>query len=220
MSKGKTFSNGIVKNNPVFKLVLGTCPTLAVTTAAINGLAMGLAATFVLIASNTLISLLRKQIPDKVRIPAFILIIATFVTLVEMIMRKYLPDLYDTLGLFVALIVVNCLILARAEAFASANKVTDSMLDGLGMGLGFTLSLTLIGIIREILGNGSIFGVSIPFVEDFTMTVFILPAGGFLIYGLLMAAFNVIYKKWDERKKEVVDNDYENLDQELRAEVE
>lgn len=219
MNKGKVLSDGIIKNNPVFRLVLGCCPTLAVTTSAINGLAMGLAATFVLIASNALISLLRKQIPDKVRIPAFILIIAAFVTLVEMIMRKFLPDLYDSLGLFVALIVVNCIILARAEAFASANKVTDSMLDGLGMGLGFTLSLTLIGIIREFLGDGAFFGMRISFLQDIAMTVFILPAGGFLIFGLLMAAFNAIFKKLDERRQERACQEVECMD-EFGTEVE
>jgi electron transport complex protein RnfE len=200
MKKSNILTNGLLKNNPVFRLVLGTCPTLAVSTMAINGIAMGLAATFVLICSNMLVSALRKVIPDKVRIPAFVLIIATFVTVVEMVMRKFLPDLYAEMGLFIALIVVNCIILARAEAFASTNTVLDSALDGLGMGLGFTLSLTLIGIVRELLGQGKFFGIAVPFVKEFAMSVFVIPAGGFLVFGLLMAAFNHIYAKAEERK--------------------
>jgi len=161
---------------------------------------MGLATTFVLIMSNLLISSLRKVIPDKVRIPAFILIIASFVTLVEMVMRKFLPSLSDSLGLFIPLIVVNCIILARAEAFASSNKVLDSALDGIGMGLGFTLSLTIIGLIRELLGAGTLFDSSIPIISELKMTVFILPAGGFLIFGLLMALVNHISNKAEEKK--------------------
>lgn len=201
MKKTSILSNGVIKNNPVFRLVLGTCPTLAVTTGAINGLAMGLAATFVLIASNMMISALRKTIPDKVRIPAFVLIIATFVTVIEMLMRKFLPDLYDSLGLFLPLIVVNCIILARAEAFASSNPVIDSAIDGLGMGLGFTLSLTLMGMVREFLGAGTIFNTIIPALQNIKMTIFILPAGGFLIFGLLMASFNAIFNKIENNKK-------------------
>ena len=196
-----TFKNGIIKNNPTFRLVLGTCPTLAVTTSAINGFSMGLATSFVLIFSNLLISLLRKTIPDKVRIPAFILVIATFTTVVEMVMRKYVPDLYKALGLFIPLIVVNCILLARAESFASVNPVLDSAIDGLSMGIGFTLSLTFLGIVRELLGAGAVFGKEIAFLQVYKMSVFILPAGAFFIYGFLMAAFNTIVKKIEERGK-------------------
>ena len=155
----KIFLNGVITENPTFRLVLGTCPTMAVTTSALNGLGMGAAATFVLIGSNTVISLLRKFIPDRVRIPAFIVVICTFVTMIQLIMQAYLPSLYEALGIFIPLIVVNCIILARAEAFASKNPVLDSAVDGLGMGVGFTLALTLIGAVRELLGNGSIFGI-------------------------------------------------------------
>ena len=200
MKKREIFTNGLVKNNPTFRLVLGTCPTLAVTTTALNSLGMGAAVTFVLTCSNIMISALRKVIPDKVRIPAFVLIIATFVTVIEMLMRKFIPDLYESLGLFLPLIVVNCIILARAEAFASQNPVLDSAIDGIGMGLGFTCSLTLIGIIREFLGAGSFFGLVIPGLSDLAMSVFILPAGGFLVYGFLMALFNHIFAKVDENR--------------------
>ena len=192
--------NGLIKNNPAFRLVLGACPTLAVTTSAINGLSMGLATMFVLVCSNTLVSLLRNVIPDKVRIPAFILIIATFVTIVQMVMRKYLPDLNESLGLFIPLIVVNCLILARAESFASVNAVLESTVDGLGMGIGFALSLTLIGFVREVLGAGAIFGYEIAFLQTVKMSIFILPAGAFFVYGFLMVAFNAIVKKLEKRK--------------------
>lgn len=215
MKKSNIMTDGIIKNNPVFRLVLGACPTLAVTTGAINGLAMGLAATFVLIASNTMVSALRKVIPDKVRIPAFILIIATFVTLVEMIMRKYLPDMYDSLGLFIPLIVVNCVILARAEAFASSNKISDSVLDGFGMGLGFTLSLTLIGMVREFFGAGTIFSSNIPAIQEFSMTIMILPAGGFLVYGLMMAGYNA-WNMRTERKKQELNANKDALSMEVK----
>ena len=197
--------NGVVKSNPIFRLVLGMCPTLAVTTSLMNSLGMGLATTFVLIFSNALISLLRNIIPDKVRIPAYILIIATFVTLVEMIMNKFIPDLYDSLGVFIPLIVVNCIIFARAESFASVNPVLDSAVDGFAMGIGFTLALSVIGIIREILSKGKILGFAIFGGWSPSMTIFILPAGGFLILGLLMAAFNAIdekvKKKHEDRSK-------------------
>ncbi len=197
-------ANGIVTNNPTFRLVLGTCPTLAVTTSALNGLYMGLATTFVLICSNMLISLLRKVIPDRVRIPAYVIVIATFVTVVELILKYTMPDIYNTLGLYISLIVVNCIILARAEAFASANPVVDSMLDGLGIGIGFTLSLTIMGIIREFLGSLSFFGLQIPGASDYAMTVFILPAGGFFVYGFMMVIFNAsvngIVKRYEEWK--------------------
>ncbi len=197
-------ANGIVTNNPTFRLVLGTCPTLAVTTSALNGVYMGLATTFVLICSNMLISLLRKVIPDKVRIPAYVIVIATFVTVVELILKYTMPDIYNTLGLYISLIVVNCIILARAEAFASTNPVVDSMLDGLGIGIGFTLSLTIMGIIREFVGNLSFFGLQIPNASDYAMTVFILPAGGFFVYGFMMVFFNYavngIVSKYEELK--------------------
>lgn len=209
-AKGKIVANGILASNPVFRLVLGMCPTLAVSTSAFNGLGMGLAATIVLVCSNMLVSLLRKVIPDKVRIPAFVLIIATFVTIVEMLLRKFVPALYDALGIYLPLIVVNCIILARAEAFASTNKVGDSILDGLGMGLGFTLSLMLIGFIREFLGSGTFFvgslgevefGVELGNLPDYAMSVFVLPAGGFLTLGLLMAAINYISEKSAEKRE-------------------
>jgi electron transport complex protein RnfE len=184
--------NGLIKENPTWVLVLGMCPTLATTTSAINGLSMGLATTFVLMMSNIVISLLKSVIPDKVRIPAFIVIIATFVTVVQMVMQAYLPDLYDSLGLFIALIVVNCIVLGRAEAFASKNTVGQSFVDGLFMGLGFTWALTLVGMVRELLGAGKFFGITLM---DGGMIMMILPPGGFLALGLLMAWINHIRRK-------------------------
>lgn len=181
--------NGLVKENPIWVLILGMCPTLATTTSAINGMSMGLATTFVLMMSNIVISLLKSVIPDKVRIPAFIVIIATFVTMVEMVMKAYLPALYDSLGLFISLIVVNCIVLGRAEAFASKNSVGQSALDGIFMGLGFTWALTLLGLVRELLGTGCIFGHSVIGGAD-GMLMMILPPGGFLALGLLMALIN------------------------------
>ena len=201
-NKLNIITNGVVKSNPTFRLVLGTCPTLAVTTQAINGLAMGAAVTFVLLCSNVMISLLKNVIPDRVRIPAYVVIIATFVTVVQMVMQKFLPSLYDALGVFLPLIVVNCIILARAEAFASCNPVLDSALDGIGMGFGFTLSLTFIGIVRELLGAGSFFGFPIGSLGNVSMTVFILPAGGFLVYGTLMALVNFLTRVAENRKYE------------------
>lgn len=195
------FTDGIIKNNPTFRLILGTCPTLAITTAAINGLTMGLATTFVLICSNLMISLLRNIIPSKVRIPVYIIIIATFVTVVDMVMNKFLPDLHKTLGLFLPLIVVNCIIMARAEAFANQNTPLPSALDGMGAGLGFTLSLTFIGIVREFLGAGSFFGIQIPYVGDYAMTIFIMPAGAFLVYGFLMVLFNAAVNAFQKKKQ-------------------
>ncbi len=183
--------NGLIKENPTWVLILGMCPTLATTTSAVNGMSMGLATTFVLMMSNIVISLLKSVIPDKVRIPAFIVIIATFVTMVEMVMKAYLPALYDSLGLFIALIVVNCIVLGRAEAFASKNNVGQSFLDGLFMGLGFTWALTLLGMVRELLGTGCIFGHSLIGGAD-GMLMMILPPGGFLALGLLMALINHI----------------------------
>lgn len=186
------FFNGILNENPTFRLVLGTCPTLAVTTSAINGLGMGLAATFVLIGSNMVISMLRSFIPSKVRIPAFIVVICTFVTMVQLLMQAYLPSLYEALGIFIPLIVVNCIILARAESFASKNGVIASIFDGLGSGLGFTLALILIGGVREIIGNGSIFGINILGASYEPMLLAILPPGGFIVFGLLLGLINLI----------------------------
>ncbi|MFV0398147.1 MAG: electron transport complex subunit RsxE [Bacteroidales bacterium] len=188
MSK-KTVSillNGIVKENPVFVLLLGMCPTLGTTSSAINGLGMGLATTFVLVCSNIAISLLKNLIPDKVRIPAFIVVIAAFVTVVQLAMQAFLPSLYESLGLFIPLIVVNCIVLGRAEAFAAKNNLFNSALDGLGMGLGFSVALTLLGATREFLGTGKLFSLGI-FPEDFGALVFVLAPGGFIVLGYLIA---------------------------------
>lgn len=191
MKATQIIKNGLIKENPTWVLVLGMCPTLATTTSAINGMSMGLATTFVLLMSNIVISLLKRVIPDKVRIPAFIVVIATFVTVVQLVMQAYVPALYETLGLFIPLIVVNCIVLGRAEAFASKNNVWHSLLDGVFMGLGFTWALTLVGMVREILGSGSIFNYK--FIGDADgMLLFILPPGGFLCLGLLMALINHI----------------------------
>jgi len=199
-SLGRVFMNGVLSENPTFRLVLGCCPTLAVTTSAINGLGMGAAATFVLLCSNIVISLLRNFIPSKVRIPAFITVICTFVTIIQLVMQAYLPSLYESLGIFIPLIVVNCIILGRAEAFASKNPVVDSAVDGLGMGLGFTLALTLMGCVRELLGNGTIFGAAVLGTSFEPMLIAILPAGGFLVYGLLLGIINAIGNKRKEAK--------------------
>ena len=185
---------GIIKENPTFVLILGMCPTLGTTTSAINGLGMGVATMAVLILSNIFISMIKNLIPDKVRIPAFIVVIASFVTVVDMLMQAYVPSLYASLGVFIPLIVVNCIILGRAEAFASKNGVIDSALDGVGIGLGFTLSLTTIGAVREVLGSGSIFGLSLG-VGDNMPLVFVLAPGAFLVLGFLMALFNKFLKK-------------------------
>lgn len=182
--------NGLIKENPTFVLMLGMCPTLAVTTSAINGIGMGLTTTAVLIMSNILISLLRKVIPDGVRIPAFIVIIASFVTIVELLLEGYLPSLYDSLGIYIPLIVVNCIILGRAEAYASKNSVLTSAFDGLGMGLGFTVGLTCIGIVRELLGAGSIFGFNVMPSSYEPLTIFILAPGAFLVLAFLVAIMN------------------------------
>lgn len=194
----KAFSKGLVKENPTLRLVLGTCPTLAVTTAAVNGLGMGLAATFVLVCSNIVISLLRRIIPDKVRLPAFIVVIAGFTTIVQMLVKAYLPSIDKALGIYLPLIVVNCIILGRAEAFASKNSVGLSALDGLGMGAGFTAALVAMGGIREFLGNGTLFGWPegglIP-----PITIFILPAGGFFVFGFLIWLTNTLSAKWEGR---------------------
>lgn len=197
MSNLKYFTNGLLKENPLFVLVLGTCPALAVTTAAMNGAGMGAATTFVLLCSNLLIALLKNLIPNKVRIVAFILIIASFVTIVDLVMKAFTPDLYKTLGIFIPLIVVNCIILGRAEAFAQKNTVTRSILDGLGMGIGFTLALTIMGSIREILGNGSIFDIRLVSQDARTILLFILPPGAFLTFGYLIAIMNSVKRKYN-----------------------
>ena len=190
----KTFTNGLLKENPTFVLVLGMCPTLATTTSAINGMSMGLATMFVLVCSNVVISLLKNVIPDKVRIPAFIVVIASFVTLVQLAMQAYVPAIHDVLGLFIPLIVVNCIVLGRAEAFAAKNTVGLSTLDGLGMGLGFTFALTLLGAIRELLGTGAIFGFQV-FSENYGTLIFVLAPGAFIALAYLLAIMNKLQKK-------------------------
>ena len=185
--------DGIVANNPTLRLVLGTCATLALTTSAMNGIGMGLAVTVILLCSNVLVSLLRKVIPNEVRIPAFVLIIATFVTVVRMVLYAYLPDLYDSMGVFLPLIVVNCIILGRAESFASKNNILASAVDGVANGIGFTVALTIMGIIREFLGNASFFGIALPW--DFKIGFFTSSAGAFFVYGICIALFNFIYSK-------------------------
>lgn len=197
---GKVLFNGIIPENPTFRLVLGTCPTLAVTTSALNGLGMGAAATFVLVCSNVAISMLRNFIPDKVRIPAFIVIICTFVTMIQLLMQAFVPALYESLGIFIPLIVVNCIILARAEAFASKNAPLSSAADGLGMGIGFTLSLTIMGAIRELIGGGTVFGMNVLGASYEPMLLIVLASGGFLTYGLLLGLFNLIVKKIEAKK--------------------
>lgn len=192
MNQIKNFTKGFVKENPVFVLLLGLCPTLGVTSSAINGLGMGIATTFVLVMSNLVVSIVRNVIPDKVRIPSFILIIASFVTIVELVMQAYLPGLFDALGLFIPLIVVNCVVLGRAEAFASKNNIGSSILDGLGMGLGFSFALTLLGAVRELLGAGAIFGFNL--IEGDLMLVFILAPGAFIALGYLIALINKLTK--------------------------
>ena len=193
MSKLSLITKGFVKDNPTFSLVLGMCPTLATTTSALNGLEMGLATMFVLILSNIVISLVAPAVPDKVRIPVYIVIIATFVTVLQFLMQAFVPAVYETLGLFIPLIVVNCIVLGRAEAFANKNSVVDSALDGLGIGIGFTLSLTVIGIVREILGNGSVFGWK--FIAGDGILAFVMAPGAFLVLGYLMVLFNKFLAK-------------------------
>lgn len=191
----KLLKNGIVDENPVLVQVIGMCPTLGVTTSAINGLGMGLSTTAVLICSNIVISLMRKFIPDKIRIPAFIVVIATFVTMVGMLLKAYIPALDDALGLFIPLIVVNCLILARAESFAFKTGAMPSIVDGVGQGLGFTVALTIIGAVRELLGNGSLFGMTLFGASFQPVLIFILPPGAFLTLGFLFAGFNKLRSK-------------------------
>ena len=194
MSKLQIISKGILKENPTFVLILGMCPTLGVTSSAINGMGMGVATMAVLIMSNIVISLIKNLIPGKVRIPAFIVVIASFVTVIQMLMQAFVPSLYATLGVFIPLIVVNCIILGRAEAFASKNGVLDSALDGVGIGLGFTLALTVIGAVREVLGSGAIFGIDLG-CADYMPLVFVLAPGGFMVLGFLMVLFNKFLKK-------------------------
>ncbi len=187
--------NGIITENPTFIQVLGMCPTLAVTTSAVNGIGMGLATTVVLMGSNVVISMLKNIIPDKVRIPAFIVVIATFVTLIDMLLQAYVPSLYDALGLFIPLIVVNCVVLGRAEAYASKNSVWKSLWDGIGNGLGFTISLAIIGIVREILGSGKAFGNVVMPAAFEPITILVLAPGAFIVLGLLFAVFNYFTAK-------------------------
>lgn len=194
----KTFKNGLIDENPTFVQLIGMCPTLAVTTSLANGIGMGLSATAVLVLSNIVISLLRKLIPSKVRIAAYVVVIATFVTMIDLLLQAYFPSLSASLGLFIPLIVVNCIIFARAEAFASKNGVAKSALDGLGMGLGFTVALSIISAIREILGNGTILGISLGISTP--ATIMILPPGGFLTLGLILGIINVIRGKKGKKK--------------------
>ena len=196
MGKFQLITKGLIKENPTFVLLLGMCPTLATTTSAINGMSMGLATLFVLVLSNIAISLVAPVIPDKVRIPSYIVVIATFVTLLQFVMQAYVPDIYETLGLFIPLIVVNCIVLGRAEAFANKNGVVDSALDGIGIGLGFTLSLTLLGMVREALGSGSVFGFK--FMEGDGVLAFVLAPGAFLALAYLI----VVFKKLTSKKAE------------------
>lgn len=194
MNKIKILLNGIIKENPIFVLLLGMCPTLGTTSSAINGLGMGLATMFVLLCSNVVVSLVKNLIPDMVRIPSFIVIIASFVTLLQMIMQAYVPDLYSQLGLFIPLIVVNCVVLGRAESFAAKNSPLSSLFDGIGMGLGFTFALTLLGAVREFLGTGKIFGFEV-YPEKYGMIMFVLAPGAFIALGYLIATIDVLKKK-------------------------
>ena len=193
MNNFKVLMNGIIKENPTFVLLLGMCPTLGTTSSALNGMSMGLATTFVLVCSNVVISMIKNLIPDMVRIPAFIVVIASFVTALQMCMQAFVPDIYATLGLFIPLIVVNCIILGRAEAFASKNGVVPSFVDGVGMGLGFTIALTVLGAVREILGTGKIFGLEV-WPEDYGMLMFVLAPGAFIVLGYLIAIVNKLKK--------------------------
>ena len=193
MNNWQNFSKGFFKENAVFVLLLGMCPTLGVTSSAINGLGMGLATTFVLIMSNLVISLVSSMIPDKVKIPSFIVIIASFVTIVDLVMAGYVPALHAQLGVFIPLIVVNCVVLGRAEAFASKNKLVPSIIDGAGMGLGFSMALTLLGSVRELLGSGKVFGITI-FNETYGMLIFVLAPGAFIALGYLIAIINRLRK--------------------------
>ena len=194
LTQKENFLKGVIKDNPVFVMLLGMCPTLGVTSSAFNGLGMGIATLFVLLMSNIVVSLIKSQIPSKVRIPAFIIIIAAFVTIVEMVLEAYIPFLFEQLGIFIPLIVVNCLILGRAEAFASKNNLWSSMVDALGMGIGFTIALTLLGAVREILGSGSIFDFRFVPEDANTLLLFILPPGAFIALAYLSVVFNKVSK--------------------------
>jgi electron transport complex protein RnfE len=198
MNQWKNFTKGFIKENPVFVLLLGMCPTLGVTSSAINGLGMGLATTFVLLMANIVVSLVKDFIPDKVRIPSFIVIIAAFVTVVQLVMQAYVPALFKSLGLFIPLIVVNCIVLGRAEAFASKNTVLSSAIDGLGIGLGFSFALVLLGSIREILGSGKIFNITI-YSENYVTLLFVLAPGAFIVLGYLIAIINRIKKNQEAK---------------------
>lgn len=198
----KILITGLLKENPVFVLILGTCPTLAMSNSVTSAVGMGLAATAVLICSNAVVSLLRKFIPDSVRIPCYIVVIAGFVTLVEMFIHAYLPDLYESLGVFLALITVNCIILGRAEMFAGKNTVGKSVLDGIGMGIGFTLALLFMATVREVIGAGSFAGIPIPFMENYKIEFFVKAPGGLMVYGILIAVVNIITKGKAIKKKE------------------
>ena len=190
----KIIKNGIIDENPTFVLLLGMCPTLATTSSAVNGMSMGLATAFVLIISNTLLSLMKNLIPDQVRIPVYVVVVATLATMLQMLMHAYLPDLYKSLGIFIPLITVNCIIIGRAESYASKNKVIPSMCDGLGIGIGFTLALSLLGILRELLGTGKIFGLTI-FPENYGALIFVLAPGAFIVLGYLIALTNKLKKQ-------------------------
>ncbi|MEA5011644.1 MAG: electron transport complex subunit E [Angelakisella sp.] len=203
MKKLKILLNGIIKENPVLVLLLGTCPTLATSTSVLNGLGMGVAATFVLICSNIVISMLKKVIPDKVRIPCYIVVVAGFVTVVQLLMQAYVPDLYKTLGIFIPLIVVNCIILGRAEMFANKNTVLDSALDGIGMGLGFTFALFCMGSIREILGSGTWFGITLTAELWDPITIMTMAPGGFFTFGLVIAIVNKLSHGKAIKKKKI-----------------
>ena len=194
MNSFKIIYNGLVKQNPTFVLILGMCPTLGTTSSAVTGFSMGLATLFVLICSNCSIAAIKSLVPSKVRIPAYIIVIASFVTVLQMVMQAWLPSLYAALGIFIPLIVVNCILLGRAEAFASKNTVWASLCDGVGIGLGFTCALTLIGCVREFLGSGTIFGAQI-YPENYGMLVFVLAPGAFIVLGFLIALFNVLSHK-------------------------
>lgn len=200
MSNITTLTKGLIKENPVFVSLLGMCPTLAVTTGAFNGIGMGLSTTFVLICSNLVICLLRKLIPSQVKLPCYIVIIATFVTLIQFMLHGFVPALYTSLGAFLELITVNCIILGRAEMFAGKNKPFASVLDGIGMGLGFTMALFLMGSVREILGSGTWFGLAVPGMAGHTMSLFVMPAGGFFVLGILIAVVSKIAKKKPPKK--------------------
>ena len=200
-SLGKVFLNGILNENPTFRLLLGMCPTLAISTAASSGVGMGLATTFVLVFANMVISMLRHLIPEKVRIPSFVVVIATFVTIIDLIIKAFLPSLSSSLGIYIPLIVVNCIIFARAESFAFKNPVLPSIIDGLGMGLGFTVSLTLLASVREIIGSGKWFGMAIMPAGYKPMSIIVSPAGGFLTLGILILIVNAVVSAIGKRKK-------------------